>query len=193
MPNDDIDTQAQALQAEWATDPRWRGTQRDYTPEQVVRLRPLLPMAYSLAQAGARRLWQLLASAPNVATFGALTGAQAVQMVKAGLQAIYLSGWQVAADGNLAVWHVLNYHTFQLAREYGQRGMSGYVDLQQAELAAEPDGYTAAQHQREAGTNYFDQVLNIVTAGTASTAALAGSTEAEQFQRAALAPAEEPR
>jgi isocitrate lyase len=65
--------------------------------------------------------------------------------------------------------------------------------LQEAELAAEPDGYTPTQHQREAGTSYFDQVLNTVTAGTASTAALAGSTEAEQFQHAALARAEEPR
>src|SRR5579859_641624 len=94
--------EAQKLKLEWADDPRWAGIQRDYTAEEVVRLRPSVPMQYSLAQAGARRLWQLLQSEPYVATFGALTGAQAVQMVKAGLQAIYLSGWQVAADGNLA-------------------------------------------------------------------------------------------
>ncbi len=427
--------QAQALQREWEQDPRWADIRRDYTAEEVVRLRPSVHMEYSLAQVGARRLWQLLESEPYVATFGALTGAQAVQMVKAGLQAIYLSGWQVAADGNLAGqtypdqslypsnsvpalvkrfnaalmradqvqrvdgaaahddtywyapimadaeagfggplhafelmksmveagaagvhfedqlaaekkcghlggkvlvptsqfirtlsaarlaadvcgvptllvartdalsatlltsdidprdrefttggqtpegyylvreglepviarslayapyvdllwfetsrpdldqarqfaeaiharfpgkllayncspsfnwqrflspeaiarfqvelaamgykfqfitlagWHVLNYQTFRLAREFRLRGMSGYVELQEAELAAEADGYTATKHQREAGTSYFDQVLSTVTSGTASTAALAGSTEAEQFQTASV-------
>jgi len=94
--------QAQALLADWTDNPRWAGTRRDYEPEDVVRLRPSVHMEYSLAQAGAQRLWEMLQSEPYVATFGALTGAQAVQMVKAGLQAIYLSGWQVAADGNLA-------------------------------------------------------------------------------------------
>lgn len=98
----DAKTGVRALEREWSDDPRWAGVQRDYTAEEVVRLRPSLHMEYSLAHAGARRLWQLLQSAPCVATFGALTGAQAVQMIKAGLQAIYLSGWQVAADGNLA-------------------------------------------------------------------------------------------
>ena len=420
--------QARALQAEWATQARWAGIRRDYPATEVVRLRPSVHMEYSLAQAGARRLWALLQSEPFVATFGALTGAQAVQMVKAGLPAIYLSGWQVAADGNLAGqtypdqslypsnsvpalvkrlnaalmradqvqrleepdathwyapivadaeagfggplhafelmkamieagaagvhfedqlaaekkcghlggkvlvptsqfvrtlaaarlaadvcgvpslliartdalnatlltsdvdaadreyttgartpegyyfvrdglepviarslayapyvdllwfetsrpdlaqarqfagaihaqfpgkllayncspsfnwrrhldpetigrfqtelaamgykfqfitlagWHLLNYHTFQLAREYRQQGMPAYVGLQEAELAAEAEGYTATRHQREAGTSYFDQVLQTVTSGAASTAALAGSTEAEQFQ-----------
>src|SRR5579859_4364265 len=433
--------EAQQLQREWAEDPRWAGIQRDYTAEEVVRLRPSVPMQYSLAQAGARRLWQLLQSDPYVATFGALTGAQAVQMVKAGLQAIYLSGWQVAADGNLAGqtypdqslypsnsvpalvkrlngalmradqisrvdgssggdkywyapivadaeagfggplhafelmksmieagaagvhfedqlaaekkcghlggkvlvptsqfirtlaaarlaadvcgvptllvartdalnatlltsdidprdgefttggqtpegyylvregmepviarslayapyvdllwfetsrpnldearryaeaiherfpgkqlayncspsfnwrrhldpettarfqtelaamgykfqfitlagWHVLNYHTFRLAREYNERGMSGYVDLQEAEFAAEAEGYTATKHQQEAGTSYFDRVLLTVTSGTASTTALAGSTEAEQFHAPALEGAQSTR
>ncbi len=425
---------AQELQHRWTADPRWRGTRRDYTAEDVLRLRPSLAMDYSLARAGAQRLWQLLESEPYVATFGALTGAQAVQMVKAGLKAIYLSGWQVAADGNLAGqtypdqslypansvpalvrrlnnalmradqitrlegrhdtywyapivadaeagfggplhafelmksmieagvagvhfedqlaaekkcghlggkvlvptsqfirtlsaarlaadvmdvptlliartdalsatlltsdidpadrpfttgertaegyyvvtggmeatiarslayapyvdllwfetahpdlaearryaeaihaqfpgqrlayncspsfnwarhldaadtarfqrelgamgyafqfitlagWHSLNYHTFDLARDYAARGMSAYVDLQQAEFAAEPHGYTATKHQREAGTSYFDQVLMTVTGGQAATAALVGSTEAEQFTAAALSP-----
>src|SRR5262249_20995212 len=86
----------------------------------------------------------------------------------------------------LAGWHLVNFHSFQLARAYRQNGMSGYVDLQAAEFAAEADGYTATRHQREAGTSYFDQVLLTVTAGSASTTALAGSTEAEQFQPAAL-------
>jgi isocitrate lyase len=93
---------AQELQQRWTADARWRGTRREYTAEDVLRLRPSLAVDYSLARAGAQRLWNLLESEPYVATFGALTGAQAVQMVKAGLKAIYLSGWQVAADGNLA-------------------------------------------------------------------------------------------
>jgi isocitrate lyase len=88
----------------------------------------------------------------------------------------------------LAGWHSLNYHTFQLAHDYRQRGMSAYVELQQAEFTAEQHGYTATKHQREAGTSYFDKVLLTVTGGQASTAALAGSTEAAQFQTVPLEP-----
>jgi isocitrate lyase len=84
----------------------------------------------------------------------------------------------------LAGWHLLNYHTFELAREYREGGMTAYVALQEAEIAAQADGYTATRHQREAGTSYFDEVLLAVTAGAASTAALTGSTEAEQFHPA---------
>jgi isocitrate lyase len=430
----DVARQVETLRRRWLDDARWRGTRRDYSPEDVVRLRPSLPMDYSLARAGASRLWVLLNSEPYVATFGALTGAQAVQMVKAGLQAIYLSGWQVAADANLAGqtypdqslypsnsvpalvrrlnnalmradqihrledktstywyapivadaeagfggplhafelmkamieagvagvhfedqlaaekkcghlggkvlvptsqfvrtlaaarlaadvmgvdtllvartdalnatlltsdidprdrefttgertaegyyvvqdgleptiarslayapyvdllwfetshpdlyearryadaihaqfpgkmlayncspsfnwrrhlnedataafqrelaemgykfqfitlagWHSLNYHTFQLAHDYRERGMSAYVELQGKEFAAESQGYTATKHQREAGTSYFDQVLLTVTGGLASTSALKGSTEAEQFHTAVESP-----
>jgi isocitrate lyase len=427
-PTTDIDPEAADLQRRWQTDPRWAGVQRDYTAADVLRLRPSLSVEQSLARHGAERLWTLLQNDGYVATFGALTGAQAVQMVKAGLQAIYLSGWQVAADANLAGqtypdqslypansvpavvrrlnnalmradqihrlenkneiywyapivadaeagfggplhafelmkamieagvsgvhyedqlaaekkcghlggkvlvptsafvrtltaarlaadvldvptvliartdalnatlltsdidprdrefvtgertaegyyrvhdgleptlarslayapyvdllwfetshpdleearryaeaihaqfpgkllayncspsfnwkrhlsetdiarfqrelgamgykfqfitlagWHAINYHTFQLAHDYAERGMSAYVELQGREFAAEAQGYTATRHQREAGTSYFDQVLTAVTGGQASTAALAGSTEAEQFQ-----------
>ena len=422
-----LEQQADALRHEWATDDRWRGVRRDYSAEDVVRLRARLPVEHSFARHAAQRLWSLLHSEPYVATFGALTGAQAVQMVRAGLKAIYLSGWQVAADGNLAGqtypdqslypsnsapalvrrlnnalmradqvdalegrddvewyapivadaesgfggplhafelmkslieagaggvhfedqlaaekkcghlggkviiptsqmiktltsarlaadvlgvptlliartdalngkmlnsdiderdrrfasgartpegyyevlggfeptvarsldyapyvdllwfetsrpdlteartfaeaihaefpdqmlayncspsfnwkqylddaeiaafqnelgamgykfqfitlagWHALNYHTFQLASDYRQRGMSAYVALQNQEFDAQPAGYTAARHQREAGTSYFDSVLMTITGGLASTSALAGSTEAEQF------------
>ncbi len=423
----DRDRQIRELAQQWAMDPRWQGIRRDYTAEDVIRLRPSIKVEYTLAQRGAERLWELLHTEPYVATFGALTGAQAVQMVKAGLKAIYLSGWQTAADANLAYqtypdqslypsnsvptvirrlnnalmradqthrvegqegldwyvpivadaeagfggplhafeltkamieagaagvhfedqlaaekkcghlggkvlvpvsqfirtlvaarlaadvmgvptvliartdalsatlltsdiderdhpfltgertpegyyvvrgglesaiarslayapyadllwfetsrpnleearrfaeaihaeypgkllayncspsfnwqqhldaatiarfqrelgamgykfqfitlagWHLLNLHTFDMAREYRERGMEAYVELQAREFAAEAEGYTAVKHQREVGTGYFDRVLLTITGGLAATAALEGSTEAEQF------------
>ncbi len=81
---------------------RWEGIRRDYSLEDVERLRGTIEIRYTLAELGAARLWQLLHSEPYVASLGALTGNQAVQQVRAGLPAIYLSGWQVAADANLA-------------------------------------------------------------------------------------------
>ncbi|MBE3561146.1 MAG: isocitrate lyase [Ktedonobacteraceae bacterium] len=411
----------------WESDPRWQGIKRPYTMADVLRLRGSLKIEYTLARLGAERLWHLLHTEPFVAALGALTGNQAVQQVKAGLKAIYLSGWQVAADANLAgqmypdqslypsnsvpnvvrkvnqalqradqihhaegkngiywfapivadgeagfggplnvfemmkamieagaagvhfedqlssekkcghmggkvllptqtairhlvaarlaadvmdvptiliartdangahlitsdidpsdhpfltgertpegfyrmrggldaaiarglsyapyadlLWcetaepnleearrfaeaihrqfpgkmlayncspsfnwrkkldpetiatfqqqiaemgyvfqfitlagfHALNYSMFQLAKGYKERGMSAYSELQQAEFALEPQGYTATRHQREVGTGYFDEVAQVITGGTASTTALAGSTEAAQF------------
>jgi isocitrate lyase len=82
-------------------DSRWHGVRRPYGQAQVARLRGSVPIAHTLAERGARRLWQLLHQEPFVPALGALTGGQAVQMVRAGLQAIYCSGWQVAADANL--------------------------------------------------------------------------------------------
>jgi isocitrate lyase len=82
--------------------PRWAGILRPYSPEDVARLRGSVPIAYTLADLGARRLWELLQTEDFVPALGALTGGQAVQMVRAGLKAIYLSGWQVAADANTA-------------------------------------------------------------------------------------------
>src|SRR6476469_9494124 len=81
---------------------RWTGVERPYTSEDVERLRGTVHVEHTLARLGAERLWALLHTEDHVPTLGALTGGQAVQMVKAGLKAIYLSGWQVAADGNLA-------------------------------------------------------------------------------------------
>src|SRR6266516_6679794 len=81
---------------------RWKGIERPYTREDVERLRGTVYVEHTLARLGAERLWELLHTEPYVPTLGALTGGQAVQMVKAGLKAIYLSGWQVAADANLA-------------------------------------------------------------------------------------------
>src|SRR5215472_7240436 len=94
--------QAAELVESWNTDSRWKGIRRPYTADDVVRLRGSIHIEYSLARMGAERLWHLLHKEPFVAALGALTGNQAVQQVRAGLDAIYLSGWQVAADANLA-------------------------------------------------------------------------------------------
>ncbi|MEW9032174.1 MAG: isocitrate lyase [Planifilum fimeticola] len=98
-----IDAQeAKALQESWEKDERWKGIVRPYTAEQVLKLRGSVKIEYTLAKMGAERLWHLLKTEHHVKALGALTGNQAVQQVKAGLKAIYLSGWQVAADANLA-------------------------------------------------------------------------------------------
>jgi isocitrate lyase len=97
-----VNDQAEILRQEWASDPRWAGVERSYTAEDVVRLRGSVQEEHTLARLGAERLWAMLHEDGHVATLGALTGNQAVQQVKAGLRAIYLSGWQVAADANLA-------------------------------------------------------------------------------------------
>ncbi len=81
----------------------------------------------------------------------------------------------------LAGFHALNHGMFDLAKGYKAEGMLAYSQLQEAEFAAEVDGYTATKHQREVGTGYFDLVRNAITGGQSSTAAMAGSTEEEQF------------
>ena len=415
------------LESEWASAPRWQGVRRSYSAEEVVKLRPSIEMTYPIATIGAEKFWQILQRPGYTNALGTLTGAQAVNMVKAGLKSIYMSGWQVAADANLsgntypdqslypsnsvpalvkrvqaaltradqidriegqstadwfvpiladaeagfggplhafelmkmmieagaaavhfedqlasekkcghlggkvlvptsqfirtllgarlaadvcgvptcivartdalgaklltsdidpvdqefvkgdrtpegfyridcgiesaiarglayapyadalwfetstpdvdeakefaaaihrefpgkplayncspsfnwqkhldkktianfqrdlgdmgyryqfitlAGWHLINYHTFDLASAYRERGMSAYVDLQNREFDREVEGYTATRHQREVGTGYFDRLLMTVTGGQSSTAALAGSTEEEQF------------
>src|SRR5919107_1418463 len=388
--------QVAEIEREWDS-PRWQEITRPYSAEDVARLRGTVKIEHTLARLGAERLWELMHERPFVSALGALTGNQAVQQVKAGLEAVYLSGWQVAADANLAgqmypdqslypansvphvvkrinqalqradqidhsegrngtywfapivadaeagfggalnvfelmkgmiesgaagvhfedqlssekkcghmggkvllptaqgirnlisarlaadvmgvptviiartdadaaklitsdvdpadapyadvVWcetsepnieearefaeaiherfpgkllayncspsfnwkaklgdediasfqdqlgamgykyqfvtlagfHALNYSMFDLARDYGERGMAAYTELQEAEFSAEKYGYTATKHQREVGARYFDEVAQVVAGGTASTTALTGSTEEEQF------------
>jgi len=98
----DRQQQAEALAKSWESEPRWQGIERPYTAEQVVRLRSSFHIEYTIAQLGSERLWNMMNSEPYVQALGALTGNQAVQQVLAGLKAIYLSGWQVAADANTA-------------------------------------------------------------------------------------------
>ena len=101
-PETRIQEQADELEARWREEPRWQGVERSYTGREVARLRGSVVPEQTVARLGAERLWQLLRAERPVRALGALTGGQAVQMVKAGLEAIYLSGWQVAADANLA-------------------------------------------------------------------------------------------
>jgi isocitrate lyase len=102
MKKDANDGAAKALEQTWATEPRWRGIKRPYSGADVLKLSPTLAVEHSLARHGAERFWRQLESERLVNALGAVTGAQAVQMVKAGLKAIYMSGWQVAADANLS-------------------------------------------------------------------------------------------
>ncbi len=94
------DPTAEALQKDWQTNPRWTGVKRTYAALDVVRLRGSVQVEHTLARIGAEKLWTLVNTEPYVNCLGALTGGQALQQVKAGLKAIYLSGWQVAADNN---------------------------------------------------------------------------------------------
>jgi isocitrate lyase len=376
------------LKKDWAENPRWKGVKRGYGAEDVERLRGSVQIEHTLARRGAEKLWKLCTETPYVNSLGALTGNQAVQQVRAGVPAIYLSGWQVAADANdslhmypdqslyavssvptvvlnafelmksmieagaagvhfedqlasvkkcghmggkvlvptqeavqkliaarlaadvmgvptvllartdaeaadivttdvdendkpfltgertsegfyktrkgfdqalsrglayaeyadmvwcetgtpdlafarkfaegirrkypekmlayncspsfnwkrnlddatiakfqrelgamgykfqfitLAGFHSLNYSMFELAHGYARNDMSAFVELQQKEFAAAEKGFTAVKHQREVGTGYFDEITQVVTAGKASTTALHGSTEDEQF------------
>ena len=90
------------LQQDWDSNPRWKGITRNYTAADVVKLRGSVQIEHTLAKRGAEKLWDLVNNEPYVNALGALTGNQAMQQVKAGLKAIYLSGWQVAGDANVA-------------------------------------------------------------------------------------------
>ncbi|HEY7964380.1 MAG TPA: isocitrate lyase [Steroidobacteraceae bacterium] len=100
-PDTSLPTAAE-LKRSWSESPRWRGVRRGYEATEVVRLRGTIPVEHSIARATAEKLWRYLQEKPFVNALGALTGNQAMQQVKAGLDAIYLSGWQVAGDANLA-------------------------------------------------------------------------------------------
>ncbi len=93
---------ARQLQEDWQDNPRWQGVRRGYQAEDVVRLRGTVPVEHTLARLGAEKLWRAMHDAPYVNALGALTGNQAMQQVRAGLRAIYVSGWQVAGDANIA-------------------------------------------------------------------------------------------
>ena len=91
---------AKEIQQDWDTNPRWKNVKRDYTAEEVVRCSGSVRIEHSLAKNGAEKLWDLINTEDFVNALGALTGNQAMQQAKAGLKAVYLSGWQVAGDAN---------------------------------------------------------------------------------------------
>ncbi|MEV4709167.1 isocitrate lyase [Actinoplanes sp. NPDC049316] len=128
----------------WAGDPRWLGVKRDYTAQDVVRLRGTLQERHTLAERGAQRLWELLHDEEYINALGALTGGQAVQMVRAGLKAIYLSGWQVAADANLAG------HTYPDQSLYPANSVPAVVRrINNALLRADQIDTAAGRHERD--------------------------------------------
>ncbi|GAA2509921.1 isocitrate lyase [Winogradskya humida] len=128
----------------WAGDPRWLGVRRDYTAHDVVRLRGSLQERHTLAERGARRLWELLHEQDYINALGALTGGQAVQQVRAGLKAIYLSGWQVAADANLSG------HTYPDQSLYPANSVPTVVRrINNALLRADQIDTAAGRHERD--------------------------------------------
>jgi isocitrate lyase len=167
--------EAEGLEREWDTGPRWRGVERSYSAEDVVRLRGSFRVEHSVARRGAERLWELVHDQDYVAALGALTGGQAVEMVKAGLKAIYLSGWQVAADANLAS------HTYPDQSLYPANSVPSVVRrinnaLQRADQIAWAEGRTAdlmapIVADAEAGfggtLNAFELMKSMLEAGAA--------------------------
>ncbi|WP_374238198.1 isocitrate lyase [Actinoplanes sp. DH11] len=164
------------LTREWAGDPRWTGIKRDYTAQDVVKLRGTLQERHTLAERGAARLWDLLHSEDYINALGALSGGQATQMVRAGLKAIYLSGWQVAADANLSG------HTYPDQSLYPANSVPAVVRrINNALLRADQIDTAAGRYERdwfapivadaEAGfggpLNAFELMKGMIAAGAA--------------------------
>ncbi|MFC7531074.1 isocitrate lyase [Actinoplanes sp. GCM10030250] len=164
------------LTREWAGDPRWTGIKRDYTAQDVVKLRGTLQERHTLAERGAARLWELLNTEDYINALGALSGGQATQMVRAGLKAIYLSGWQVAADANLSG------HTYPDQSLYPANSVPAVVRrINNALIRADQIDTAAGRHERdwfapivadaEAGfggpLNAFELMKGMIAAGAA--------------------------
>jgi isocitrate lyase len=136
--------EAACLKSHWDTSPRWRGIERTYAAEEVIGLRGTITIEHTLARLGADRLWTLMRRMPFVAALGAMTGGQALEMVKAGLDAVYVSGWQVAADANLAL------HTYPDQSLYPSNSVPALVRrinnaLQRADQIAWANGETGTR------------------------------------------------
>ncbi|MEU2204595.1 isocitrate lyase [Microbacterium oleivorans] len=167
---------AAELQAEWDADPRWDGIERTYSAEDVIRLRGSVREEATLARRGAENLWNLLHTEDYINALGAYTGGQAVQQVRAGLKAIYLSGWQVAADGNLAG------HTYPDQSLYPANSVPSVVrrinnalarqdQIEHAEGGATRDWLAPIVADAEAGfggpLNAYELALSMIQAGAA--------------------------
>src|SRR5437899_3311207 len=176
------DLEAARLKKDWAENPRWKGIKRAYAAEDVVRLRGSVQVEHTLARRGAEKLWKLANDEPFINTLGAMTGNQALQQVKAGLKAIYLSGWQVAADANIAgemypdqslypansvpqVVRRIN-NTFQRADQIQhaeglEAGQPGFIDYFLPIVADAEAGFGGV-------LNAFELMKNMITAGAAA-------------------------
>jgi isocitrate lyase len=148
------------LENDWETNPRWEGVRRDFTADDVERLRGSIDIKYTLAELGAERLWQLMQTEPYVGALGALTGNQAIQQVRAGLKAIYLSGWQVAADANLQVVKRINQalqRADQIDHSEGKSGTYWFAPI----VADAEAGFGGA-------LNAFELMKSMIEAGAAA-------------------------
>ena len=168
--------EAQKLQKEWDTNPRWKGIKRGYTAADVVRLRGSLQVEHTLARRGAEKLWNLLHTEPFVNTLGALTGNQAMQQVKAGLKAIYLSGWQVAGDANIAgeMYPDQSLYPANSVPQVVRRINNTFVradQIQWAEGTGDTDFFAPIVADAEAGfggvLNAFELMKSMIDAGAA--------------------------
>ncbi|HSM45003.1 MAG TPA: isocitrate lyase [Acidimicrobiia bacterium] len=171
-----IEQEAARLAEEWKNNPRWEGIARDYDAEDVVRLRGSIREQHTLAYRMAEKLWDLLGTQDYINALGALSGGQAVQMVKAGLQSIYLSGWQVAGDGNLAgeVYPDQSLYPANSAPSMVQRinnALRRADQIHWAEGDSETDGFVPIVADGEAGfggaLNVFELTKSFVAAGAA--------------------------
>src|SRR5437667_3866499 len=171
-----ISQQVNSLTKLWETDARWKGIKRPYTAEDVVRLRGSVSIEYTLARRGAERLWKLLHDEPYVPALGALTGNQALQQVKAGLKAIYLSGWQVAADANQAGQMYPDQSLYpsnsvpQVVRKINQ-ALQRADQIQHSEGTGNIDWFAPIVADAEAGfggpLNVFEIMKSMIEAGAA--------------------------
>ena len=176
MTSDTLKT-AQQLEREWQEQPRWRSVQRPYKGADVTKLRGSVAIEYTLARRGAEKLWKLLNNEPFVNALGALTGNQAMQQVKAGLKAIYCSGWQVAADANTAgqMYPDQSLYPADAVPALVRRINNAFQRLDQiltAEGVEHEDVYAPIVADAEAGfggvLNAFELMKNMIEAGASA-------------------------
>jgi isocitrate lyase len=169
--------QADALQKDWDTNPRWKGVERTFTAADVVRLRGSVQEEHTLARRGAEKLWHLINTEDYINALGALTGNQAVQQVRAGLKAIYLSGWQVAGDANLAAQtypdqslYPANSVPAVVRRINNALARADQITWSEAKTDA-PDWFAPIVADAEAGfggvLNAYELMKNMISAGAA--------------------------
>lgn len=171
-----FEQRAEELRNDWATNPRWEGVERDYTAEEVVRLQGSFTVEQTVARRGAERLWQLLGTEDYINALGAMSGMQAVQMAKAGLKAIYLSGWQVAGDANLSeqIYPDQSLYPANSAPALVRRINNAFTRMDEVEWAEgsrDHDYMLPIVADAEAGfggtLNAFELAKNFITAGAA--------------------------